>query len=128
MSDKEGLKPNSENNRMCRRNNMGNRGELYRMKSMPSARSMAASRGTRAQVVAEKPSSHSFLENKPEPWPFGTPVAKQPNPFPITGRGKLILEAGCKASGSGVVGTMEMMPVRSTVAGIYLRTLLWHGR
>lgn len=128
MSDKEGLKPNSENNRMCRRSNMGNQGGFYRMKSMPSARGMAASRGTRAQVEAQKPSPHSFLENKPEPWPFRTPVAKQPNPFPKTGRGKLILEAGCKASGSCVVITMEMMPARSTVAGIYLWAFLWHRR
>lgn len=128
MSDKEGLKPKSENNRMCRRSSMGNRGGFYRMKSMPSATDMAASRGTRAQVEALKLSPHSFLENKPEPPSLGTPLAKQSNPFPKTGRGKLILEAGCKASGSGVVIMMEMMPARSTVAGIYLWAFLWHGR
>lgn len=52
MSDMEGLKPESENNRMCVRSSLGNQGGFCKMTTMPSA-SLHAVKGTR--LLAEAP-------------------------------------------------------------------------
>lgn len=53
MSDMEGLKPESENNRMCVRSTLGNRGGFYKMTTMPSA-SLHAVKGTRLLAEASE--------------------------------------------------------------------------